>query len=80
MKAPADVVFSVITGFSKYHKWNSWTPERKFEECDAEIQAGCKGQLKFEMKARSKSYSIPLKVAVDLSTSELHYSKADTRT
>lgn len=68
IKAPADVVFSVITGFSKYSEWNSWTPVLKFEESDAQVKSGCKGQLKSEMKDQGKSYDIPLKVGTHLPT------------
>ena len=71
IKARADVVFGVITGFSNYNKWNSWTPEFKFEENDAQVKAGCKGQLKAEMKDQGRSYHIPLRVGADLSTSRV---------
>lgn len=80
IKAPTDVVFGVITWFSIYNQWNSWTAELKFEESDAQVKAGCEGRLKSEMKDQGKSNDIPLKIGISFPPSDRSNDKADPGT
>lgn len=58
IQAPADKVFNIITDYSKYGQWNSWTP--KFETKDGQsLRVGSEGVL---TTRSGGDLEIPLKV------------------
>lgn len=71
INAPAEVVFDVITGFSKYHNWNTWTPSLKFDESDADVKAGAKGNLHVWMEAQNREFDVPIVVGTSEATGSL---------
>ncbi|KIW39744.1 uncharacterized protein PV06_08330 [Exophiala oligosperma] len=68
INAPASVVFDTITGFSRYDRWNDWTPSLKFEAADEEVKTGLTGLLKTHMGAQARDYDVPVEI-IELSRS-----------
>lgn len=64
--APASVVFDIITSYSRYSEWNTWTPTLAFEDADGNVAAGAEGRLKTIMKAQNRAYDIPIEVRISL--------------
>ncbi len=77
--APASRVFDVITAFSRYHEWNTWTTDLIFNDnevdgndssdgerkrkADLDVRPGDKGILKTRMEEQNRDYEIPLEVS-----------------
>ncbi|CAL5871007.1 uncharacterized protein PFLUO_LOCUS5249 [Penicillium psychrofluorescens] len=70
--APASVVFDIITSYSRYSEWNTWTPTLAFEDADGNVAAGAEGRLKTIMKAQNRAYDIPIEILELDRTSETH--------